>query len=208
VHASVSKPPGHGVPAPEVRRASDDESVPVARLLARAFAEDPIEVWCLACDDLPRLMELEFLQATRQLSAEGSLWVTGDLSGVAAWLPPGTHYNESIDAVVNPALSAHGGQPDRLVRFWEWANDHRPTTPHWYVDLVAVDPDRRGYGTGRLLLEHGLARLDDIGESSFLVTGNPLTVPWYQRHGFVVRSEVTAPDGGPRTWFMFRPPST
>ena len=129
-----------------------------------------------------------------------------DLSGVAAWLPPGAGYSSSIDAVVNPALAAHGGRPDRLRRFWEWAEGHRPSTPHWYVDLVAVDPARRGTGRGRLLLDHGLARVDAVAEQAFLITGDPVNVRWYQRHGFAVSSEETAPEGGPRVWFMLRTP--
>ena len=196
-----------GPDAPGVRKASADDTGAVARLLTRAFAADPIERWCLACDDLPLLMELEFLVAVRQLSAQGWLWVIDDLSGVAAWLPPGTSYGSTIDDAVTPVLAAHGGRPDRMLRFWDWADAHRPTAPHWYVDLVAVEPERRGRGRGSQLLGHGLARLDEIVEPSFLVTGNPLVVPWYQRHGFVVSSVETAPERGPRVWFLFRAPS-
>lgn len=191
----------------QVRKASADEIVPVAALLVRAFATDPIEAWCMACADPTRVMEVEFLQLARELSAEGWLWVTDDLSAVAAWLLPGADYGASIDAVVNPVLAGLGGDPERLVRFWEWVDRHRPTTPHWYLDLVAVDTGCRGHGRGRLLLEHGLARTDELGGTTFLVTGNPSTVPWYERHGFVVGSEQAAPDGGPRVWFMLRAPS-
>ena len=194
-------------PIRAVRRASVDDSAQVACLLARAFAADPIERWCLACDDLPLLMELEFLHTARQLSAEGWLWVIDDLSGAAAWLPPGAEYSSTIDAVVNPALADHAGRPDRLRRFWEWAEGHRPTSPHWYVDLVAVDPERRGTGRGRLLLDHGLARMDELAEQAFLITGVPSNVAWYQRHGFGVSSEELAPDSGPRVWFMLRVPA-
>ncbi|HZM55737.1 MAG TPA: GNAT family N-acetyltransferase [Acidimicrobiales bacterium] len=190
------------------RRASIDEVVPVAGLLARAFAEDPIERWCLECDDPTGLIELELLQATRQLATNGWLWVTEDSSGAAAWLPPGASYDdEAIDAVVGPALAAHGGRPERQIRFWSWVDGRRPAAAHWYVDLVAVDPDRRGSGVGRLLLADGLARVDALGQPSFLVTGNPRTVPWYERHGFVIQSEAQAPEAGPRVWFMYRPPS-
>jgi len=189
-----------------VRRASPHEVSLVARLLTRAFADDPIEGWCLACDDLLGLLELEFGQVASQLAPKGWLWVTNDLSGVDAWLPPGSAYDEAaIDAVVNPVLAKHGGQPLRLARFWEWVEEHRPPAPHWYVDILAVDPDRQGSGAGRLLLTHGLARADALGQPSFLVTGNPRTVPWYQRHGFAVLSEEEAPEGGPRVWFMLRP---
>jgi GNAT superfamily N-acetyltransferase len=153
-------------------------------------------------------MELELLQVTRQLVANGSLWVTGDISGVAAWLPPGVSYDEeAIDAIVNPVLAEHGGQPERNVRFWEWVDGHRPAAPHWYLDLVAVDPDRCGSGLGRLLLANGLARVDARGEPVFLVTGNPDTVLWYERHGFVTQSKGRAPEAGPLVWFMYRPPS-
>ena len=205
---AVSEPPAEGSTSSLVRRASKDEAVAVARVLTRAFIEDPIERWCLACDDLAGLIELELLQVTRQLASDGSLWVTEDMSGVSAWLPPGTRYDEeAINAVVNPVLAARGGQPERQLRFWEWVEEHRPTARHWFLDLVAVDPDRRGSGVGSLLLADGLARVDLLGESSFLLTGNPGTVLWYERHGFVTQSEDRAPGAGPRVWFMYRRPS-
>ncbi len=189
-----------------VRRASVDDSAQVARLLARAFAADPIERWCLACDDLPLLMELEFLHTARQLSQAGWLWVIDDLSGVAAWLPPGAGYSSSIDAVVNPVLAAHGGKPDRVVRFWEWVDHHRPTVTHWYVDLVAVSRGR-GTGRGRLLIDHGLARMDDLAEPAFLVTGDTGERPLVSAPRVCsLATEEEAPDGGPPVWFMVRAP--
>ena len=204
----ASGPTTEGSTARRVRRASIDEVVPVNGLLARAFAEDPIERWCLACDDPTGLIDLELLHATGQLARRGWLWVTGDRSGAAGWLPPGAGYDdEAIDAVVGPALAARGGCPERQIRFWSWVEGHRPAEPHWYIDLVAVDPDRRGSGVGRLLLADGLARVDALGEPSFLVTGNPRTVPWYERHGFAIRSEAQAPEAGPYVWFMFRRPT-
>jgi len=194
--------------ARQVRRASRVEEISVARVLTRAFSGDPIEGWCLECDDLIGLIELELLQVTHQLLANGSLWVTGDISGAASWLPPGVSYDEeAIDAVVNPVLAEHGGQPERSVRFWEWVDDHRPAAPHWYLDLVAVDPDRRRCGLGSLLLSDGLARADARDEPVFLVTGDPGTVLWYERHGFVTQSEERAPEAGPFVWFMYRRPS-
>ena len=180
----------------------------MVRVLTRAFSADPIESWCMTCDDPVRLVELELLQVTRQLTAVGALWVTDDVSGVAAWLPPDVSYDEdAIDAVVSPVLAAHGGSPARSLRFWRWVDDHRPAVPHWYLDLVAVDPDRRGMGLGRLLLENGLARADARGEPVFLVTASPETARWYERHGFVIRSKEAAPEAGPWVWFMCRSPS-
>ena len=188
-----------------VRRAAVDEVVPAAKLLTRAFADDPISRWCLACDDPIALIELEFLQAAQQLAAYGSLWATADMSGVAGWVPPGAGYDEdAVNAVINPALVARGGHPGRRIRFWEWIEDHRPSVRHWYLDMLAVEPDRQRSGLGSLLLADGLERADTLGEPSFLVTANPRTVPFYGRHGFVTESEEEAPEEGPVVWFMSR----
>jgi predicted N-acetyltransferase YhbS len=190
-----------------VRPATTAEAEAVARLLARAFGADPIDRWCLACDDFDGVLELECREVAAQLTAQGWFWVVDDLSGAAAWLPPGADYDDAaLDAVVDPVLAEHGGSPARQGRFWEWVDDHRPSTPHWYLDLVAASPERRRTGIGHLLLTHGLARVDALGDPSFLVTGTPPLVPWYGRHGFVVSAEELAPDGGPRVWFMVRPP--
>ena len=180
----------------------------MARLWTRAFADDPIERWCLSCDDVEAALEAEYLEAASQLATRGWLRVVDDLSGAAAWLPPGEDFDDdAIDAVVAPVLAAHGGDAARMDRFWEWSGGHRPAEPHWYLDLVASHPGRRGAGVGRLLLADGLARVDADGAACFLVTGNPTTVPWYARHGFVMSPGGDAPEGGPPVWFGLRPPA-
>ena len=179
---------------PTVRQAVASEVPAIAQLLSWAFADDPIERWCLACRGYRAVLELEFLEVAGQIAPEGWLWVADALHGVAAWIPPNAGYDDSaVDAVVNPVLTEHGGDPCRVTTFWAWVESHRPEVPHWYLDFIAVDPDNRGLGYGGLLLRSGLARLDGQTESVFLVTGNPRTVPWYERFGFrTLRSEDAA----------------
>ena len=105
---------------------------------------------------------------------------------------------------MSPVLAEHGGQPERSVRFWEWVDDHRPAAPRWHLDSVAVDPDRRRCGLGSLLLSDGSTRADARDEPVFLVTGDPGTLLWHERHGFVTQSEERAPETGPLVWFMYR----
>ncbi len=192
------------MPTPTVRRVAPHEVRSVARMIARAFADDPIERWSLAGDDVTGLIEVEASEAARQLTAEGWLWAVDDLSGVAAWLPPGGAYDEAIDAAVAQALAASGGDPKRYTECWTWIESHRPVVPHWYLDLLAVDPGRQQLGTGSHLLADGLARADGAGGATFLVTGNLAIVPWYQRHGFAVGAEGRAPGGGPVVCFLER----
>jgi len=189
-----------------VRTADPGESGRIGAMVARAFAGDPIERWCLACDQTDQVQELEFTEVARYLSPRGWLWVIDDLSGAAAWFPPGGTYGDAIDPVVNPVLTSFGGRPDRLVEFWGWVDERRPAGAHWYADLIAVDPRYQGSGRGRVLLEHGLRRIDRLGQQAFLITGNGGTVPWYERHGFAVASEDAAPGGDPTVWFLIRPP--
>ena len=190
---------------PTVRQAIASEVPAIARLLSRAFADDPIERWCLACRGYRAVLELEFLEVAGQIASEGWLWVADALHGVAAWIPPNASYDDSaIDAVVNPVLTEYGGDPLRVTTFWAWVESHRPDVPHWYLDFIAVDPDNRGSGCGGLLLRSGLARVDGRTESVFLVTGNPRTVPWYERFGFRTLRSEDAPNDGPRVWFMIR----
>jgi ribosomal protein S18 acetylase RimI-like enzyme len=195
-------------PALPVRKALLSEVDVVARVMTRAFSDDVIQQWCMTSDDTIGVIGRELLEVSRQLTANGSLWVTNDLSGVAAWMAPGTEYDDdALNAVVVPALDACGGQAERQLRFWKWADEHRPSESHWYVDVVGVDPDHRGRGLGKLLLEDGLARLDAIEAAAHLITDKLESARWYKRHGFVAQSVEQAPEGGPSVWFMWRPGS-
>ncbi len=190
-----------------MRRASSDEVTRVAEVLKRAFAGEPIQRWCMACDDPVELIGLEFLEAARQLAAGGFLWVTEDLSGAAGWFPPGADYDEeAIDAVVSAALVSRGGRAEPRAGFWQWVEDHRPSTRHWYLDLLGVEPERQGTGLGRFLLKEGLARVDALAEAVFLVTDDRHNAAWYERHGFSIQSAERSPENGPMVWFMYRPP--
>jgi len=48
-----------------------DEAVSLARLLTRAFLDDPIERWCLACDDFPAPLDLQYLHVVRNIAPKG-----------------------------------------------------------------------------------------------------------------------------------------
>lgn len=191
------------------RAASMSEAVPISRLLAGAFADDPVMRWCLDCRSYRAVLELEFFEVTCQIIPSGWLWVAGALDGVAAWLPPGAGYDDdAIDAVVHPVLAEHGGDPDRSAAFWAWVESHRPDGPHWYLDFLGVEPARQQSGCGSLLFREGLEHVDEQGDAAFLITGNAWTVPWYERHGFRVLASEPAPGGGPMVWFMVRAPAT
>ena len=84
---------------------------------------------------------------------------------------------------------------------WLWeAGD--AAEPHWFLDHLAVAPERRGEGLGTPLVElgPGFARRD--GAPAFLGTARPGNVGYYERLGFQVVADEHAPGGGPPVWFM------
>jgi predicted N-acetyltransferase YhbS len=72
--------------------------------------------------------------------------------------------------------------------------------------LVGTDPTVRGKGFGQLLMHSRLDRCDGEHAPACLEASKPELVPYYQRFGFDVTSEIKLPDGGPSLWPMWREP--
>lgn len=134
------------------------------------------------------------------------------LAGYCAWLEPGA-YPLSLrrnfgflpmarEALRRYPLRAHLGVQS-VIRL----EKHHPNTPeHWYLAVIAVDPDYQGRGIGQQLIAPGLARADEHGQPAFLETTRPSARDWYERLGFAVRTEVASFRGGPPEWFQWRDP--
>jgi ribosomal protein S18 acetylase RimI-like enzyme len=78
--------------------------------------------------------------------------------------------------------------------------------PHWYLDVIAVEPDQQGRGIGSALLEAIHARVDAGEVPILLLTYQPKFLSLYRRHGYRIVREGTAPGCGPRWWGMRRDP--
>ncbi len=80
-----------------------------------------------------------------------------------------------------------------------------PVEPHWYLEALAVDPDRQGQGVGSHMLAFGLRRADEAGFACRLRTSNERNLALYGRFGFEVRDETRPFRSGPPIWSMWRP---
>jgi GNAT superfamily N-acetyltransferase len=78
--------------------------------------------------------------------------------------------------------------------------------PHWYLMLLAVEPESQGQGLGSRLLVPRLARADSAGMPIYLETHSPRNPPFYQKHGFEVVFEGVAPGTSLHFWTMLRKP--
>jgi ribosomal protein S18 acetylase RimI-like enzyme len=77
-------------------------------------------------------------------------------------------------------------------------------TPHWYLLIVAVDPELQGKGAGSALVKEGLARADAAGVPCYLETSEETNIGFYRRLGFEVVASAVLGQGGPPAWAMRR----
>lgn len=195
---------------PTVRRATAQDIPALARMLARAFLDDPVASWAWRPDDL-RLRALERFQAVRlrQLIAGEEVWTTDELTCAALWAPPGSwHASLRETAMLLPSFL----HPRLFVRMplvalgWErLEREHPRTPPHFYLALLGTEPDAQGKGLGSAVLGGVLERCDRDQVGAYLESSKERNIDFYARHGFRVLEEIRLLRG-PRMWKMWRDP--
>ena len=193
----------------------------VAALMGRAFQDDPLFVYaCPDPGDRARWLPWVFRWSTWKGFLFGqTLGTTGQLNGVVAAIGPGGGefteedltrfgYHQGRDAV---GAEAWDRAIERINPAFEPADAalHRAVPePHWYLDVIAVDPVVQGRGIGGVLLRAVHARADADGMPTVLLTYQPTNLPFYSRHGYSVVCEGTAPGNGPQWWGLRRDPGS
>ena len=173
-------------------------------MLARAFANDPMIQAPLAPDPDRERTRAYFALIDEQWADLGVLWEAGDAAGAAAWVPPDhlsglADLNDRMSEAFRALTSDEGARHDAL---WDWVESKVPSEPLWFLDQVGVDPDRRGEGIGRALIEVGLAHARADRVPAFLETGIRGNVAYYEHLGFHLVEDDDSPLGGPHVWFM------
>jgi uncharacterized protein YhfF/GNAT superfamily N-acetyltransferase len=194
-----------------VRPVGPAEVPPLAGVLARAFARDPMVTWPLVTgDDLPSRIRATFEAVDTPFAAEGWMLEAADGLGVMTLLPPGSSAREEeLAAATAPAIAAlspDGGE--RYERFWAWTWSMLPDEPHWLLDQLAVEPDAQGRGIGGAMIRSALERAAADALPLFLEAAVPANLALYGRHGFEVFAQGDAPGGGPHVWFLRWDPRT
>lgn len=222
---------------PTVRLLTPSDVPTAARVLARAFAEEPAKQGLLGAaarpaafaDAAARARFAEAVARARLLSAARYAAVhvaevDGRVAGVAIWYPPGSTPGAPPAPTLAAALVAPGTRVlslfgsvlgglwrDRraLLRLIAGRTAAAATAgrgPSWYLAVLGTDPDQRGRGVARRLLERTLERCDAEGLPAWLETTEEATTGLYERFGF---ETIRAVPGGavlPGIWVMRRAP--
>jgi ribosomal protein S18 acetylase RimI-like enzyme len=197
-------------PSPSVRRATSADIPTLARMLARAFFDDPVASWACPWDSL-RPASLERFQAIRlrQLLQHEEVWTNEELSCAALWAPP-ARWKTTLreDAALLPMFN----HPRLLARMplvglgWLELERRHPVKPlHWYLAVLGTDPPAQGHGLGSIVLGAVLEQCDRDGVGAFLESSKESNINFYARHGFRVTDEVKLLRG-PTMWKMWREP--
>jgi ribosomal protein S18 acetylase RimI-like enzyme len=190
--------------SPLIRPVRAADSARTARTLARAFYDDPINRWMMRREE--RFVPAFDFFLRRIWLPHSEVYETADGAGVACWLPPGKAHmsiGEQLRLFPEMIKVLGGDLPRTLSAMSAMEKDH-PHEPHWYLNLIGVDPSAQSRGHGSALIAHTLQRCDAAGLPSYLDSNTERSIPLYERHGFEVTEEVRLPKGGPPFWRMWR----
>jgi GNAT superfamily N-acetyltransferase len=183
---------------------------------ARAFHNDPFFEF-IAPRPLQRARGLSVFWRSQIscLGDKGAIYGArrsdGRLVGVAAWVKPGG-YPLPVPAQLRQgagALWALYQRPRALVdgsKYLLAIDKAHIKVPHWYLELLVVDPAVQRSGIGGLLQQTEMSTADKEGLPCYLETQNEDNLPYYARFGYEVDEELKPVTNGPSLWTMHRPP--
>jgi ribosomal protein S18 acetylase RimI-like enzyme len=192
----------------DIRKAQPEELAVAAAVLARAFADDPVFVYCFPDAERRRRGVPAFFDlVVRTLAVYDEIYLAGD-AAAAVWVPPGEPPvpEEAAEAFGAQAVEIGGEDMERFGAVMKLTEEHHPAEPCAYLWFIGVDPGRQRRGLGSALMTPLLQRYDAQRMPAYLEATSPRNRDLYLRHGFAVVSELTLPDG-PQMWPMWREPS-
>jgi ribosomal protein S18 acetylase RimI-like enzyme len=191
-----------------IRRATGEDVPGLARMLARAFLDDPVAMWSCRQQRLrPGVLERFNTARLRHLLVEREIWTTPELSSVALWAPPERWKTtprqdaELARGVLHPRLLPRA--PLIVSGLLRIERRHPRSPPHWYLAVLGTDPVAQGRGLGSAVLGPVLEQCDADGVGAYLESSKERNIAFYTRHGFRVTAELRLPRG-PKMWAMWR----
>ncbi|MBW7863542.1 MAG: GNAT family N-acetyltransferase [Candidatus Hydrogenedens sp.] len=193
-------------------RPEDDERAVEA--LARAFQMFPLNLF-LYPDPEKRPQQLRWLYRRiipvyREL---GAAFMTEDGGGVAMWVPPHCPKGPGIwrfiraGMLMEPFNCGLETMHRRILMKLDIERRHHGEMrePHWFLEIIGVDPAHQRRGCGKALLRHVLDQADRDGIPAYVITHDPEDVVYYQQNGFRLLTDKTAMRGAPPTYSLLRP---
>jgi GNAT superfamily N-acetyltransferase len=191
--------------APEVKSADASIQATAISTIVLGFAADPMTrwVWPDSSEYLRRMPGFAKAFGGRAFE-HGTADVTERTRAAALWLPPGVEpddaeMDKAMEGAVRPEIAEDVGAVLKGMA------QHHPHEPHWYLPLIAADPNWIGQGLGALLMKHALRRCDEQGVAAYLESSNPRNISLYERHGFRIIGRIQSGSSPVLTPMLRRP---
>ncbi|MBR7827570.1 GNAT family N-acetyltransferase [Actinospica sp. MGRD01-02] len=193
--------------------ATHQDEQALAAMIAHAFADLPPSRYLVPEDDqrktvLARTFELD-LQDARE--SGGPIRTLAGHEAVAVWayhsgLP---EPEPELDARLKKAA---GAAAPRFAAFYTALDTRRRELlgdrAHWHLWILAVAPEHQGQGYASLLVRDQLARIDPIGEPTYLEAATKELCEVYRHLGFQNTGDpITLDDGCTRMYPMLHEPT-
>ena len=187
-----------------VKHISTNEAALVGEILGDAFSEDPVMRWISPDPEYPKWC---WPLAVPFLLPYDEVYIAGNGLGAAMWIPPGAKLNirPGLSMLLDAWRRFGIGSIIRFFRLMSILERHHPKDSHYYLFAIGVRSEVQKQGIGSALLEHILHECDRRKVGAYLESGLH-NLPFYQRHGFEVRGEITLPHNGPILSLMYRDP--
>jgi len=195
----------------EIRLLTPADVPRAAAAVARAFHDDPLQVWALpdAATREPVLTQIFAVVFEHVDVPLGMSYTDATCSTAAIWLPPERHPVSTAGIAALRALDAQLATIGAGARFHaaQVAMDAvRPPQRHYYLQGLGTDPPCQGRGLASAALAPMLERCDAERVPAYLESTKEANIVFYERHGFRVMGTIDVPPDGPRLWTMWRDP--
>lgn len=139
-----------------------------------------------------------------------------NLEGIAVWIHSDKWKRKSFWRILTsdaiwPAIKIGIRAIRKMQKLDSYMDEkHRELAPdkHWYLSLLAVDPEQQGKGYASKLLNEMLAQIDEEGLPCYLETEGKKNVFIYKHFGFEVVDEFVVPETNDKIIAMLREPKT
>jgi len=196
---------------PDIRPATVSDREMLASSLASAFSEDPLFRWIAGpkapLEDRMRVFFDAFLKINLA-KPDHLVFVSNDGTGAAVWQPVGKWKvaNSELVRALPAMMRAFRTRIPAMMGALTAIEKAHPTEPHYYLEVLGTRKDRQSKGIGSAVINAVLERCDEEGVPAYLESSNPRNVPFYARHGFEVREELSVGKGAPTATLMWREP--
>jgi GNAT superfamily N-acetyltransferase len=186
-------------------------------ILGKAFQNDPAMLMMPAESGAEERIESSAKLFVNQLLAclrNGSPMIVKDTTRILSAFslyPPGTYpipLTEQIKMILVTVLKASlfSRQTwlalNRGIKLLDEMKKKHPKNPHYYLEVLGVEPSYQGKGIGSMILKSINEKADKEGVGCYLETAQPRNLPLYKRFGYqIIDQKIIL---GVTLWFMWR----